>query len=278
MERKRTISVLFQVLGWFVLPSVISVLLALVIGVVFIVSAISQGFDLDVINTAMFSLIREGSNTWSLGVNVIMLLIILLAAWRSKQGFGSFTALSTPIGGLWPIFLCVVSGIAANVWFSLVLNSGIVPDAMLDAYMEYASVLEGGHPVLRLIAIALMAPIVEELLNRGIILGKLTSIMPAWAAVLIQALLFGLAHGQMLWIIYATAGGVIIGYIRMRGGGVRAAIIFHMVFNATSEVRSYLESPFYENPVVYNIAMVASGALLLAAIIALTRRRDGVVS
>jgi len=278
MEQKRTISTLFQVLGWFILTPAITILIAVVIGAVFMVSAISQGYGIDTVSTAMLGLVQEGSNAMSLGINGIVLLIILIAGRRSQQGLGSFTGLSAQVGGLWMVFMCVVSGIAANVWFSLVLNSGIVPDAMLDAYMEYASVLEGGHPVLRLIAIALMAPIVEELLNRGIILGKLTSIMPAWAAVLIQALLFGLAHGQMLWIIYATAGGVIIGYIRMRGGGVRAAIIFHMVFNATSEVRSYLESPFYENPVVYNIAMVASGALLLAAIIALTRRRDGVVS
>jgi len=268
MEHKKVITVLLQVLGWFALQPLLSVFVSLAVALAIGIARAGNGQPYVPLSAGMLNLLLIVTNT-------LVLLVIWYAVRQGRPDFGAAIGLSTPVGGLWPVFLCVAGGVAANIWFSLVLGSGLVPEAVLERYTDSYALMEGGPPWLRFVAIVILAAVAEELLFRGIILGKLRAILPVWAAVLMQAFLFGLLHGEPLWILYAGLLGAVFGYIRVRTGSLLATIVFHMAFN----VGSYLYSaawPWLEGNAA--LGLLASGALFVAAIAALTGRRDGVVS
>lgn len=77
----------------------------------------------------------------------------------------------------------------------------------------------------------LLAPIGEELLFRGVTMHQAKRVFPFWAANIMQALLFGLFHMNMIQGIYAFFLGMVLGYICEKGGSIYQSILFHMMFN-----------------------------------------------
>lgn len=97
---------------------------------------------------------------------------------------------------------------------------------------------ERGVIIALLISAVVAAPVVEELMFRGVILRGFASVMPAWWAVGLQGLLFGAAHvdpsggaGNVGLVAVLAAVGVVLGgaaYLLRRIG---PSIIAHMIFN-----------------------------------------------
>lgn len=79
----------------------------------------------------------------------------------------------------------------------------------------------------------------EEAFFRGLVQGGLTRWLackgrPAWPAILVAALLFGLAHagGGMAYALLAAVAGLGYGLVRERTGRVGAAVAVHFALNA----------------------------------------------
>lgn len=77
----------------------------------------------------------------------------------------------------------------------------------------------------------LLAPIGEELLFRGVTMHQAKKVFPFWGANIMQALLFGIFHMNMIQGIYAFFLGMVLGYICEKGGSIYQSILFHMMFN-----------------------------------------------
>ncbi|MCD8148105.1 MAG: CPBP family intramembrane metalloprotease [Clostridiales bacterium] len=77
----------------------------------------------------------------------------------------------------------------------------------------------------------ILAPIVEELIFRGLTFRYARHALPFWAANVWQALLFGLIHGNFIQGIYAFVMGLFLGFICHRGRGIKYSIPVHIVFN-----------------------------------------------
>lgn len=80
------------------------------------------------------------------------------------------------------------------------------------------------------------APINEELVFRGIIYGILCVAFSKEVALCVAAILFGILHGQLLWIAYAIVSGIILTLVYERHGSIYASIIFHSAFNLMGTV------------------------------------------
>ena len=76
----------------------------------------------------------------------------------------------------------------------------------------------------------LVAPVFEEVLFRGGLLGTLKK-HGNWFAVIVSALLFGLAHENISQMLYATALGFMLGMMYVRAGSVVPCIITHICIN-----------------------------------------------
>lgn len=77
----------------------------------------------------------------------------------------------------------------------------------------------------------ILAPLCEELIFRGVTMRQAKKAIPFWAANLMQAILFGAFHMNMIQGIYAFCLGLILGYVCEKGGSIYYSILLHMLFN-----------------------------------------------
>ena len=90
---------------------------------------------------------------------------------------------------------------------------------------------EGTLSIPLILYTVLLGPICEELTFRGLTFGyarRFTSFLPAN---IIQALLFGLLHGNMLQGTMAFCFGLVLGYIYEETQSITLLCILHMIFH-----------------------------------------------
>ena len=90
----------------------------------------------------------------------------------------------------------------------------------------------GYEYILAFITLVIIAPVAEEVLFRGYLLGKLVKAIPAWVAVLAVSSLFGFIHGAWNLAFDTFALSVILSTLRLRTGGLWTPILIHMTKNA----------------------------------------------
>ncbi|MGB5078714.1 MAG: CPBP family intramembrane glutamic endopeptidase [Sphingorhabdus sp.] len=81
-------------------------------------------------------------------------------------------------------------------------------------------------------AIAIAAPLVEELMFRGFLQTALARHVPIWAAIMLSSFAFSLVHLQPYAIPGLMSLSMAFGYLYHRTGSLRTNILFHMANNA----------------------------------------------
>ncbi len=97
-----------------------------------------------------------------------------------------------------------------------------------------ASLTEGGE-VTRLgmiLVVAVIAPVVEELLFRGWLWSAFSRWLPGWAVVIVTSVLFAAFHLDPAQGIPLILTGLFLGWVRMTTGSVGPAIAAHLANNA----------------------------------------------
>lgn len=123
------------------------------------------------------------------------------------------------------------AGIAFNFLISYGLSVIPFPQSWVDSYAAKSGELLGGTGIAMWIALVIMAPLVEEITFRGFVYSRLKNGMAKWIAVILTSLIFGIAHGSIIWLIYTFVFGLVLIYILERGGSLWLSILFHMGFN-----------------------------------------------
>jgi CAAX amino terminal protease family. len=111
--------------------------------------------------------------------------------------------------------------------------------------------------------VVILAPVVEELMIRGILLNRLRYALPFYAANLIQAAVFGIYHGNVIQGLYAFGIGLILGYIYEKTGTLWASVFVHMLINGSGFLAQALNIQI-SVPVVLQV--IVGGILLFAGI------------
>jgi hypothetical protein len=92
----------------------------------------------------------------------------------------------------------------------------------------------GGSVVLTLLAVAVIAPISEEIIFRGFTFRWLQGRMPLWGAVLVSAAIFSAAHAgwaEPSLFLPVFLGGVLLAYVYAKSRSVWPGVIIHMTIN-----------------------------------------------
>lgn len=146
---------------------------------------------------------------------------------------------------------------------SLVLSA--LPATWLEGYSDASAGLEYTG-VLPFFALAVVAPITEEVIFRGLIFTRLDRAMSGRLAVVLSAVVFGLCHGQFIWFCYALLLGMVFGGVTRRSGSIFPSMLMHVVFNATNELL-LLAGDWYPGAVGWGlIFVVAIGGSIFCAI------------
>ena len=126
-------------------------------------------------------------------------------------GFFSYLAFSAILTALFSIF----------PWFNLTENQPLL----------YSTLISPSGKILAALALVVAGPILEEVIYRGLIYGKLRKKHSLVTSILIVSVLFGFLHGQWNVGVDVFALSVVACLMRETTGTIYAGIILHILKN-----------------------------------------------
>ena len=101
-----------------------------------------------------------------------------------------------------------------------------------DSYESNMQTFLTGNLYSMFLIVALLGPVFEEVLFRGVILGELKTEFSFISANIIQSLLFGLAHLGVMQGVYSAVLALFLGFIYFKTENIYTTILIHILFNA----------------------------------------------
>lgn len=98
-----------------------------------------------------------------------------------------------------------------------------------------SDVIQTMNPVVMIAATVIVAPVMEELLFRKLLIDRLIPFGQPMAVV-ISGVSFGLYHGNLFQFFYACMLGMIFAYLYSSTGKMRYNVVLHMIINLTGGV------------------------------------------
>ena len=209
----------------------------------------------------------------SYALSMALTIVGVLIYRKLRRGKGKMFRLSmrgfNPMLILWGFVLVLITGIVIEP----VLN--LFPESFLELLNNMGA--NGGWSVLML---AILAPVLEEILFRGILLEAVREKYSSGRAIVVSALMFGVIHIIPQQVVNAFVIGLILGFIYVRTDSLWPVIIIHALNNAMAyvimqwsdganiTVRSLIENDTIY-AVVYGMALavfIASGYMVWRSI------------
>lgn len=119
--------------------------------------------------------------------------------------------------------------------------------------------------------VIILAPIVEELMLRGILFGRLRHGISFTVANAIQAIVFGLYHWDVIQGIYAFGIGLLLGFVYEKSRSLLAPILVHVFINGSGLLIQGLSIGKYISSLA---AVFLGGALLFGGIYLFSNNTD----
>ena len=113
----------------------------------------------------------------------------------------------------------------------------------IQKYQSQNQWLSQTNTVLLVLAIAITAPVIEEILFRGMIFNELKQIMPVIPVIIIQGLLFGAYHFNIVQFIYCSFLGIIFGLVYYWTQNLWIPILLHFSNNILSVATAKQQEP-----------------------------------
>ncbi len=190
--------------------------------------------------------------------SIAMVASTLVMAWHLihfdyvKLSHDRFRTVTLPVLGVSVVFI-----FAAMYVLNLLIEQMGIPNTMEDTFIAMSR-----NPI-GILSIALLAPILEELLFRGAIQGALhRTVKNPRVAILIASLIFGVVHMNPAQIPFAFLLGMIFGWLYYRTGSLLPGIVGHVLNNSVASVNMIL----YGNATIEEQMPSSAEMWLLAAI------------
>ncbi len=106
-----------------------------------------------------------------------------------------------------------------------------------DAARDLIDRIDGPLDIILMgILVVVMAPLVEEIFYRGLLMGALRDRLPDTASIVLSGVIFAAVHFQPLQFPGLLVFGLILGYLRVRYDRLGPAWAAHLAFNAVTFV------------------------------------------
>lgn len=191
-------------------------------------------------------------------VSGLLTIAIVLAFYLIRRKKLSEALMLRPVPA--PTLLTAVS-LAPALYFLVTTGLALLPEKWIDSYIDVSSGIDSGT-FFGVVAVVFVAPVVEEFIFRGLVMNRLSRVMPGWLAVVLSAAVFGACHGHPVWFAYAFVLGAVFGFIDLRAGSIWPSILGHVAFNAIGQVFTFIPETEEGTEVV-----IAMGVLLVVGII-----------
>ena len=189
--------------------------------------------------------VLKHSVTLTILTNLISLGIFYLIFRLAKKPF--FKKIKTDLPDKKSYLPTIALGFSAQFVTNLVLGIlmnvlKVFPQSWIDQLEENGEIIEVANPFLSFFAVVILAPVFEEILCRGLLLNTLRKTMKKWYAIVVSAVIFGIIHGNPIQFIYATAIGILLGWIYTKFDSILIPMLCHLMFNLVSQIASYFDT------------------------------------
>lgn len=119
-------------------------------------------------------------------------------------------------------------------WLFATAIQAVVPgfDVQQPQDLGFSQLSTLNEYVIAFVALVVVAPLVEELIFRGYLYGRLKRFgVPVWGAILVTSLLFGLVHIQPNVIVDTFALSIVLCLLREMTGSIWAGVVLHSLKN-----------------------------------------------
>lgn len=108
-------------------------------------------------------------------------------------------------------------------------------DAIESAQSSFDVATMTGLEILALmISVYFAAPVIEEILFRGIVIKELSECMPPFLAIILQGVFFSIAHFNLAQLLFTVVIGIILGVVYHKTKNLVITMLVHMFFNCSS--------------------------------------------
>ncbi|WP_265445841.1 CPBP family intramembrane glutamic endopeptidase [Acetivibrio straminisolvens] len=188
--------------------------------------------------------------------------------------------------GVSTLGLSLILGTSLNLFISYVIVylERLTPlQNMTREHQEIMEKIMEGNPIIVFITVGIMAPIIEEIIFRGLVLNELKKAIPIYPAIILQALIFGIYHMNPLQGAYAALLGIVLGIVTEKTRSIWTPILVHVSFNSLSTLLSKVpfnvpEGHFLTNEYLVFISSMAFAVLSFVLIFRLSARRSDIIS
>ena len=142
-----------------------------------------------------------------------------------------------------------------NTGFVSLLSEGGLFKNSFKALEESLAFVGVNNVILSILVVGIVAPFAEELLFRGIIYNKLSKSISITGTIIIQGILFGAYHMNLVQGLYASLLGIVFGYVTFKTKSIWPAIIMHMVNNTVSVTVPYILGESFDSLFAYIILL-----------------------
>lgn len=200
-----------------------------------------------------------------LGFGVV---ISLLLGYRKLTYRALFSPAGVPAAATLPLVLPIVVISFGTVVLLMEVSNILVHLFPLSAAELEAEAVFFSDGVVSILALSLVAPFVEEMLFRGIFLRSFLRIYSPRRAIVLSAIVFGLAHLNIYQFVTASALGVLLGWLYHASGSLWPGIALHSAHNGAVYLYVQAAPENLQGPATDAVPM-HSGAVLLGAFAAL---------
>ena len=215
---------LFPNIGDVLVMPVLFLIMQLVVGVVLGIFGLVPPTLTEGVDPEVYMAEQEQLGRYSALVYPLLMVFSIVAIWfyaRMRGGKGA-VSIRRSIAGFNPSVILI-----GVIWL---LSSQIILEPLMELMPESESP-SVGRGVWAWVTVVAFAPVMEELLCRGLILGISRKRWGVKTSILISALFFGAIHLDVSTIIVAFVAGLILGVIYVRTSSIFSTMIIHAINN-----------------------------------------------
>lgn len=255
----------FAILVYLFITFIIQLTVSLVGGG--IIGVIYAMKDIDEISTsapnidAIINKVLESSNYILLVSSIVTVLIFLLIYKVRKKNFKE----ELQIVRTTKSNIIIALGLGLSAWLFNVGVLSLVQEAGL--FKEHFSIMENllsplseGSLFISILTVGIIAPFTEEFIFRGVIFNTLNKNISILWTIIIQAVFFGLFHGNLIQSTYATLLGLVFGYITYKTKSLWTAVVMHMINNTIATISPFVFKNLPSTTMIF-IGFMTIGAL-----------------
>lgn len=248
----------FQVFTYVLIQLIVGGIAAFIYSVIKYAKLSAQGFsDYYVAFDIILEEMLTSSFTMFASCLISLVSVIIYWIWYKKGYVKGRKAALKKLFTIKNTTLIVLLAISAQIF--LITFMGILEAIRPEWFTYYNELMKQfdiGNSMQSLIYVAILGPIVEELLMRGLVLNQMKKAMPFIAANIVQAFLFALLHGNLVQGSYAFVIGLLFGLLYRKYNTILSTILLHIMFNFSGYIINIAFDGVYINIIVIIVVSI----------------------